>query len=314
MGLAARAVARRGAWGVLASLALGAGGVHAEEAQDWQLGFQPAASVVRERIDFLHNVILLPIITVISLFVLGLLLWVIIRYNAKRNPVPTKIAHNTTIEILWTLVPALILVVIAFPSFRLLYFMDKAVHADMTLKVTGHQWYWSYEYPDQNGVSFDSNMIPEADAAKLHKKRLLDVDFPVVLPVNTTIRVLITGTDVIHSWFVPSFGVQEYAVVGRTNESWVKIDREGTFYGQCNQICGLNHPFMPIEVKAVSSDKFKTWSTCVLAAPDKAKEKAKTDPKWREEDERAECYQPLETAGADAARVAANAADSDAVK
>ncbi|HEV3177728.1 MAG TPA: cytochrome c oxidase subunit II [Stellaceae bacterium] len=305
MGLAARAITRRGAWGLLASSALGASGARAEEAQDWQLGFQPAASVVRERIDFLHNVILLPIITVISLFVLGLLLWVMIRYNAKRNPVPSKISHNTTLEILWTLVPVLILLVIAIPSFKLLYFMDKAEHADMTLKVTGHQWYWNYEYPDQNGVSFDSNMIPEEDAAKLHKKRLLDVDFPLVLPVNTTIRVLVSGADVIHSWFVPSFGVQEYALAGRTNESWVKIDREGTFYGQCNQICGVNHPFMPIEVKAVSSDKFTTWSACAKAAAD---DKA-----------RAACYAPLETAHADetdkdAARVAANALAADAVK
>jgi cytochrome c oxidase subunit 2 len=305
MGLAARAITRRGAWGLLASSALGASGARADEAQDWQLGFQPAASVVRERIDFLHNVILLPIITVISLFVLGLLLWVMIRYNAKRNPVPSKISHNTTLEILWTLVPVLILLVIAIPSFKLLYFMDKAEHADMTLKVTGHQWYWSYEYPDQNGVSFDSNMIPEEDAAKLHKKRLLDVDFPLVLPVNTTIRVLVSGADVIHSWFVPSFGVQEYALAGRTNESWVKIDREGTFYGQCNQICGVNHPFMPIEVKAVSSDKFTAWSACAKAAAD---DKA-----------RAACYAPLETAHADetdkdAARVAANAPAADAVK
>jgi cytochrome c oxidase subunit 2 len=305
MGLAARAITRRGSWGLLASLTLGASGARAEEAQDWQLGFQPAASVVRERIDFLHNVILLPIITAISLFVLGLLLWVIIRYNAKRNPVPSKITHNTTLEILWTLVPVLILLVIAIPSFKLLYFMDKAEHADMTLKVTGHQWYWSYEYPDKNGVSFDSNMIPEEDAAKLHKKRLLDVDFPLVLPVNTTIRVLVSGADVIHSWFVPSFGVQEYALAGRTNESWVKIDREGTFYGQCNQICGVNHPFMPIEVKAVSSDKFTAWSACAKAAAD---DKA-----------RAACYAPLETAHADetdkdAARVAANAPAADAVK
>ena len=305
MALAAHAIAKRVIWGVLASVSLGASGAHAEEAQDWQLGFQPAASVVRERIDFLHNDILLPIITVISLFVLGLLLWVMIRYNAKRNPVPSKVSHNTTLEIAWTLVPILILVVIAIPSFKLLYFMDKAEHADMTLKVTGHQWYWSYEYPDQDGVSFDSNMIPEEDAAKLHKKRLLDVDFPVVLPVNTTIRVLVTGVDVIHSWFVPSFGVQEYAVVGRNNESWVKIDRAGTFYGQCNQICGVNHPFMPIEVKAVSADKFKAWSACAKAASsDKA---------------RADCYAPLETADAadtdrDAARLAANAPASAAVK
>ena len=305
MGLAARAIARRGIGGALASMALGAGAARAEEAHDWQLGFQPAASVVREHIDFLHNDILLPIITVISLFVLGLLLWVMIRYNAKRNPVPSKVSHNTVLEIAWTLVPILILVVIAIPSFKLLYFMDKAEHADMTLKVTGHQWYWSYEYPDQDGVSFDSNMIPEEDAAKLKKKRLLDVDFPVVLPVNTSIRVLVTGVDVIHSWFVPSFGVQEYAVVGRNNESWVKIDREGTFYGQCNQICGVNHPFMPIEVKAVSADTFKTWSACAKAASsDKA---------------RADCYAPLETADTenadkDAARLAANAPASAAVK
>lgn len=302
MGLAARAIARQWIWGVLASVALGASGARAEEAQDWQLGFQPAASVVRERIDFLHDDILLPIITAISLFVLGLLLWVIIRYNAKRNPVPSKITHNTTLEILWTLVPVLILLVIAIPSFRLLYFMDKPEHADMTLKVTGHQWYWSYEYPDQNGVSFDSNMIPEEDVAKLHKRRLLDVDFPVVLPVNTTIRVLISSTDVIHSWFVSSFGVQEYAVVGRTNESWVKIDREGTFYGQCNQICGVNHPFMPIEVKAVTPDKFAAWSACAKAAAD---DKA-----------RAACYGPIEAdeTAKDADRVAANAAGSDVVK
>lgn len=304
MGLAARAIARLGAWGVFASTALAAGGASAEEAHDWQLGFQPAASVVRERIDFLHNDILLPIITVISLFVLGLLLWVMVRFNAKRNPVPSKISHNTGLEIAWTLVPILILVVIAIPSFKLLYFMDKAEHADMTLKVTGHQWYWSYEYPDQQGVSFDSNMIPEEDAVKQHKHRLLDVDFPVVLPVNATVRVLVVGSDVIHSWFVPSFGVQEYAVIGRTNESWVKIDREGTFYGQCNQICGVNHPFMPIEVKAVSADKFKTWSACSKAASsDKA---------------RADCYTPLETADADNnqkdARVAANATAAAAVK
>jgi cytochrome c oxidase subunit 2 len=305
MGLEARAIALRGAWGVIASMALGAGGASAEEAHDWQLGFQPAASVVRERIDFLHNVILLPIITVISLFVLGLLLWVMIRFNAKRNPVPSKISHNTALEIAWTLVPILILVVIAIPSFKLLYFMDKAEKADMTLKVTGHQWFWTYEYPDQQGVSFDSNMIPEEEQVKQHKKRLLDVDFPVVLPVNTTVRIQVVGSDVIHSWFMPSFGVQEYAVVGRTNESWVKIDREGTFYGQCNQICGVNHPFMPIEVKAVSADKFKTWAACAKAAASDTK--------------RADCYKPLEAADAedqnkDAARLAANAPAAAAVK
>jgi cytochrome c oxidase subunit 2 len=284
-------------------MALGASGARAEQAYDWQLGFQPAASVVRERIDFLHNVILLPIITVISLFVLGLLLWVMIRFNAKRNPVPSKISHNTALEIAWTLVPILILVVIAIPSFKLLYFMDKAEKADMTLKVSGHQWYWSYEYPDQNNVAFDSRVVTDAKGEAAGNPRLLQTDFPVVLPVNTTIRVLVTGTDVIHSWFMPSFGVQEYAVVGRNNESWVKIDREGTFYGQCNQICGVNHPFMPIEVKAVSSDKFKTWAACSAAASS--------------DQARAECYKPVATADAEdrnAARVAANAPAAGAVK
>lgn len=306
MGLAARAIARRGAWGALASIVLGASGARAEQAYDWQMGFQPSASVVRDHIDFLHDTILLPIITVISLFVLGLLLWVMVRFNAKRNPVPSKISHNTTLEILWTLVPILILVGIAIPSFKLLYFEDKAEHADMTLKVTGHQWYWSYEYPDQNGVTFDSRIVTDDKGEPAGNPRLLQVDFPVVLPVNTTVRVLVAGTDVIHSWFMPSFGVQEYAVVGRTNESWVKIDRTGTFYGQCNQICGVNHPFMPIEVKAVSADTFKTWSACAKAAADDDKK-------------RAACYGPIEAAETDgtdkdAARVAANAASTDVVK
>jgi cytochrome c oxidase subunit II len=308
MRLAARANARRAAWGAFAALALGASGARAEEAYDWQLGFQPAASVVRERIDFLHNVILMPIITAISLFVLGLLLWVMIHYNAKRNPVPTKIAHNTTLEILWTFVPVLILLVIAFPSFKLLYFMDKAEHADMTLKVTGHQWYWSYEYPDQANLAFDSYMIPEDEALKQGKKRLLDVDRPTVLPVDTTIRILVSGTDVIHSWFMPSFGVQEYAVAGRANESWVKIDREGTFYGQCNQICGVNHPFMPIEVKAVSKTRFADWIACQKTAND-------------DKDKVAGCYARLEASavpdpgtGDGTARLAANAAQSQTVK
>jgi len=252
------ALAARRALGALAAVALTATPALAEEAQPWQMGFQPAASEVRERIDALHDYILLPIITVITLFVLGLLLYVIVRFSAKRNPVPSKISHNTVLELAWTTIPIIILLVIAIPSFKLLYFEDKAAHADMTLKVTGHQWYWSYEYPDQGSLAFDSYMIPE-DQIKPGQHRLLDVDNPVVLPVGTTIRILVGGTDVIHSWFMPSFGVQEYAVVGRTNESWVKIDREGTFYGQCNQICGVNHPFMPIEVKAVSKEEFAKW-------------------------------------------------------
>lgn len=229
-----------------------------EQPQPWQLGMQAAASPVREHIDALHNE-LLVIITLITLFVVGLLLYTIIRFDAKRHPVPSKITHNTLIEVLWTVLPVLILVTIAVPSFKLMFYMDHAQHADMTLKVTGHQWYWSYEYPDQDGLAFDSNMMPEDQAVKEGKPRLLEVDNPVVLPVGAVVRILVTGTDVFHSWFVPSMGVQEYAVVGRLNESWLSIDHEGTYYGQCNQICGVNHPFMPIEIKGVSKDDFAKW-------------------------------------------------------
>ena len=171
---------------------------------------------------------------------------------------PTRTSHNTVIEMLWTVLPVLILVIIAIPSFKLMYYMDRVPNPDMTIKVTGHQWYWTYEYPDQAGLSFDSNLIPEADL-KSGQKRLLDVDNPLVVPVDTVIRVYVTGTDVIHSWFIPSFGVQEYAIVGRLNESWMKVEHPGVYYGQCNQICGINHAFMPIKIEAVSKGDFEHW-------------------------------------------------------
>jgi len=246
------------ALGAMAALAAAAPAALAEQAYDWQLGMQPAASEVRDRIDSLHHELLI-IITAITVFVLALLLWVTVRFNAKRNPEPSKISHNTVLEITWTLLPVLILVAIAIPSFKLLYFMDKAEKAEMTLKVTGHQWYWTYEYPDNGNINFDSRIVVDNNNEPAGNPRLLQTDNPVVLPVGTTIRILVSGSDVIHSWFVPAFGVQEYAVIGRVNESWVKIDREGTFYGQCNQICGLNHPFMPIEVHAVSKQEFAAW-------------------------------------------------------
>jgi cytochrome c oxidase subunit II len=239
--------------------ALSAPAALAAEPLPWQIGMQPAASPVRDHIDFLHDDILLPIITVISLFVLGLLLYVIIRYDAKRHPTPSTATHNTLIEVMWTAVPILILLVIFFPSMKLLYYVDRAQKADMTLKVTGRQWYWSYEYPDQNNFSFDSTMLAEDEVGKYGEKRLLGVDKPVVVPVGATVRILVGGSDVIHSWFMPSMGVQEYAVVGRENEAWMKVEKPGTYYGQCNQICGLNHPFMPIEIKAVSKEDFEKW-------------------------------------------------------
>lgn len=255
------------ALGVLAATVMLAPAALAEQAQDWQLGMQAGVTPVREHIDFLHDDILLPIISVITVFVLGLLLYAILRFNVRRHPTPSQTSHNTLIEVIWTTVPILILLVIFIPSIKLLYYNDRTQHADMTLKVIGHQWYWSYEYPDQGDLSFDSTMIPEEDQVKRGLPRLLEVDNPLVLPVGATVRVLVSGTDVIHSWFVPAAGVQEYAVVGRTNESWMRIDKAGTYYGQCNQICGLNHPFMPIEIKAVDKGEFGQWLECQKKPP-----------------------------------------------
>jgi cytochrome c oxidase subunit II len=224
----------------------------------WEMGFRPAASPVRERIDSLHNE-LLVIITLITLFVLGLLLYVIFRFSAKRNPVASTRTHNSVLELLWTGLPVVILLIIAIPSFKLMYYMDRTPHADMTLKVTGHQWFWSYAYPDQGELAFESRVLSDADAATAKEPRLLGVDNPVVLPVGAVVRIQVIGSDVLHSWFLPEMGVQEYAVVGRTNESWMQIERPGTYYGQCNQICGLDHPFMPIEIHAVSKEDFAKW-------------------------------------------------------
>ena len=171
---------------------------------------------------------------------------------------PTRTAHNAVIEILWTVVPVLILVIIAIPSFKLMYYMDRVPDAEMTIKVTGNQWYWTYAYPDQGDFSFDSNIVPDKDL-KPGQPRLLEVDNPLVVPVNTNIRVQVAGVDVIHSWFMPAFGVQEYAMPGRLNETWMRVEYPGTYYGECNQICGVNHAFMPIEVEAVSKPDFEKW-------------------------------------------------------
>jgi cytochrome c oxidase subunit 2 len=229
----------------------------AAEPQPWQMNFQPPATPVMERLVDFHDE-LLVIITLITIFVLGLLAYVMVRFHHTRHPLPTRTSHNPVIEILWTVVPVVILVLIAIPSFKLMYYMDRVPNADMTIKVTAHQWYWSYEYPDQGGLGFDSNLIQEKDL-KPGQKRLLEVDNPLVVPVDTNVRVQVTGSDVIHSWFVPSFGVQEYAVIGRLNESWFRVEHQGTYYGECNQICGVNHAFMPINVVAVSKPDFQKW-------------------------------------------------------
>jgi cytochrome c oxidase subunit II len=248
----ARALAAAGFYStVVARLA------QAAEPRPWQLGFQPAATPVQAEVEAFNNE-LTVIIGLITAFVLGLLLYTIVRFNQRRHPVPTRTSHNTVLEITWTVVPVLILIIIAIPSFKLMYYMDRVPNPEMTIKVTGHQWYWSYEYPDQQGLAFDSNMVQDANL-KPGQPRLLTVDNPLVVPIDTNIRVLITSTDVMHLWFVPSFGVQEYAIIGRTNESWFNIEHEGTYRGQCDQLCGINHAFMPIEVKAVSKDAFQNW-------------------------------------------------------
>jgi cytochrome c oxidase, subunit II len=225
--------------------------------EPWQLGMQPAGSPIKERIEGLHD-LLLVIITMITTFVLILLVYTMWRFRASRNPVPTRTAHNTLLEVAWTVIPVLILVIIAIPSFKLLYYQDRAQDAEMTIKVVGHQWYWSYEYPDHGDLRFDSYMVQDEDLQP-GQKRLLEVDNRLVLPVDTTIRVLVAGTDVIHSWFVPSLGVQIYSLPGRLNETWVRVDKPGVYYGQCNQICGINHAFMPIAIEAVSKEEFARW-------------------------------------------------------
>ena len=226
---------------------------------DWQMVLQPGYSPVKLDMISLNHLVTV-IICLITALVGGLLLWVIVRYNAKRNPVPTQTTHNTVIEITWTVVPVLILVIIAIPSFRLVYYEDRTYDPDMTIKVTGHQWYWEYTYPDQKNLDFMSNIVPD-DKLKPGDMRLLTADNPLVLPVGKNIRILATSGDVIHSFFIPSLGVQRYAIPGRTIETWVRIDRPGRYYGQCNQICGTNHSRMPIDVVALPDAQFQAWVT-----------------------------------------------------
>jgi cytochrome c oxidase subunit 2 len=234
-----------------------AGAAFATEPHPWQLGMQEPGSPVKAYIEWFHDM-LLWIITLITIFVLGLMIYAIVRFRASAHPSPTRTAHNTVLEVAWTAIPVLILVAIAIPSFKLLYFGDRTHDAEMTLKVVGHQWYWSYEYPDHGDLKFDSYMIPESDI-KPGQRRLLEVDNRVVVPAGTNIRLLFAGSDVIHSWFVPSLGVQIYAMPGRLNESWVNVTKPGIYYGQCNQICGINHAYMPIAVEALSKEDFARW-------------------------------------------------------
>jgi cytochrome c oxidase subunit 2 len=229
----------------------------AQAPRPWEMGMQPAFSPVKERMISLHSLVLW-IVTFITLFVAGLLGWVMYRYHRKRNPVPGTFSHNTVLEVAWTLVPVLILVVIAIPSFSLVYYEDRTRDAALTVKVTGHQWYWEYTYPDQGNIDFSSYIVPD-DQLKPGQKRLLDVDNEMVVPVGKDIRILTTGSDVIHSFFIPSLGVQRYAIPGRMIETWFRANKPGTYYGECNQICGTNHSRMPIVVHAVPEAEFTAW-------------------------------------------------------
>jgi cytochrome c oxidase subunit 2 len=228
----------------------------AAEPLPWAIGFQQGASPTMERITTLSTFVNGVIIAIIVL-VTALMAYVAWRFNATKNPVPATWSHNTTLEIAWTAIPAIILVVIAVPSFRLLYFMDRVQDADMTLKIIGHQWYWSYEYPDQN-LRFDAMMVADEDI-KPGQRRLLSTDNEVVLPVGVPIRLQMTADDVLHSWAVPAFGVKTDAVPGRLNESWVQITQPGVYYGQCSELCGINHAYMPITIRAVPKAEFHAW-------------------------------------------------------
>lgn len=223
----------------------------------WQIGLQQSASPVMDNIIWFHD-FLLYIITGIAGFVLVLLVVVMVRFNARTNPIPSRTTHNTLIEIAWTLIPIVILMFIAVPSFKLLFFQLNVPPADLTVKATGKQWYWSYSYPDNGQFEFDSLMLKEGER-KEGQPRLLAVDNEMVVPVNKTVRVITTGSDVIHSFAVPSFGIKIDAVPGRINETWFTATREGVYYGQCSELCGKNHAFMPIAVRAVSEQAFSAW-------------------------------------------------------
>lgn len=245
-----RAAALSGAFLSLSAPAL------ANQPKPWQLGFQEAATQNMSMITDFNN-FLLYLMTAITVFVLGLMVYVMLRFNAKANPDPSKTTHNTLVEIVWTVVPILILVIIAIPSFRLLYFQRDIPEADMTVKAVGYQWYWGYEYPDHGDFAFDSLMLSEEERGD--QPRLLATDTAMVVPVDTTVRVVVTAADVLHAFAMPAFGLKIDAVPGRLNETWFRAEKTGTFYGQCSELCGIRHAFMPIRIEVVSKQEFAAW-------------------------------------------------------
>jgi cytochrome c oxidase subunit 2 len=237
--------------------AAGAGTALAAQPQPWEMGLQPAATPGMESIISFHD-FLLYIITAITLFVLALLVVIIVKFNAKANPTPSRTTHNTMLEVIWTVVPVLILTIIAVPSFRLLFTQLDLPPADVTVKATGKQWFWSYNYLDAGGFEFDSLMLSDKDR-KADQPRLLAVDNEMVVPVNKNIRIITTGADVIHAFTVPSFGIKIDSIPGRINETWFKATREGVYYGQCSELCGKDHAFMPIAVRVVNDAAYTAW-------------------------------------------------------
>ncbi len=227
---------------------------------EWGTNLQDAASPTAEHIRDFHN-LLLWIISSITLFVLLLLIYVVLRFNKKANPKPAKFSHNILIEVIWTVVPIVILIIIVIPSMKLLYFTDRTENPEMTLKITGYQWYWGYEYPDHDDINFLSYMVPddEIDTAK-NQTRLLSTDNVVVLPIDTNIALQVTAADVIHAFALPALGIKIDAIPGRLNETWVRINKPGIYYGQCSELCGKDHSYMPIEIRAVTKEEFEAWT------------------------------------------------------
>ncbi len=230
---------------------------HADKPYEWQINFQEAASPIMVELHSFHN-FLLVVITAIVVFVSALLIYVVYRYNAKSNPIPANFTHNITIEVVWTIIPIIILIIIAIPSFRILKIAEHSPIPDLTVKVVGSQWYWSYSYPDNGNIEFDSNMIQEKDL-KPGQTRLLEVDNRVIVPQGAVVKFLVTASDVIHSFAIPSLGIKTDAVPGRINQTWTKIDKIGVYYGQCSELCGVNHGFMPIAIQVVSKEDFAEW-------------------------------------------------------
>lgn len=260
------------------------------EPKPTDIGFQEAASPNMVRLHAFHDHLLMYIITGIVIFVFLLLVWVCLRYNHKTNPVPSKTTHNVLLEVVWTVAPILILLIIAVPSYKLLFYLDRTATPDMTLKISGYQWGWTYSYPEQEGLEFNADIIrgeknaegqpasPEQDQVEIDKyvpegkgRRLLETYNPIVLPIGKNIQLLMTATDVIHAWTIPALGVKKDAVPGRTNEAWVNIDVPGIYYGQCSEICGIDHASMPISLYAVPEDEYKAWLACVSGTGEESK-------------------------------------------